>query len=190
MSDVFEEKMWLPPLPSTALYCLGRLHLFMFHCFLCCPNTCLKQEQVSSFPEFLPGGKGAVREKLGQQGGTWFFKLGRVELLEFSMVSCESPLPLASVFLSGGKEGRWRSFWAWILSRCGPRLGCCAQHLLLALGSELCSWRIMSLGSVTADPCTPRSVCWYRCIGDMWHHLMGLDIKAWSPHSFGWSHTT
>ena len=82
----------------------------MFHCFLCCPNTCLKQEQVSSFPEFLPGGKGAVREKLGQQGGTWFFKLGRVEILEFSMVSCESPLPLASVFLSGGKEGRWRSF--------------------------------------------------------------------------------
>ena len=52
-SDVFEENMWLPPLPSTAPYCLGRLHLFMFHCFLCCPNTCLKQEQVSSFPEFL-----------------------------------------------------------------------------------------------------------------------------------------
>ena len=114
--------MWLPPLPSTALYCLGRLHLFMFHCFLCCLNICLKQEQVSSFPEFLPGGKGTVREKLGQQGGTWFFKLGRVELLEFSMVSCESPWPLASVFLSGGKEGRWRRFWAWILSRCGPSL--------------------------------------------------------------------
>ena len=114
--------MWLPPLPSTAPYCLGRLHLFMFHCFLCCPNTCLKQEQVSSFPEFLPEGKGIVRGELGQQGGTWFFMLGRVELFEFSMVSCESPWPLASVVLSGGKERRWRRFWARILSRYGPSL--------------------------------------------------------------------
>lgn len=162
---------------STAPYCLGRLHLFMFHCFLCCPNTCLKQEQVSSFLEFLPGGKGTVREP-GQQGGTWFFKLGRVELLEFSMVSCGPLVPTKAVFLSGGKEGRWRRFEHGFLSRCGPSLDVVPSTYswLWALDGAvgaLCLW------GHDYSPCTPRSVCWFRCIGDMRHHFkVGLHRKA------------
>lgn len=158
------------------------------------PNSCLKQEQVSLFPEYFVWERVLSESRHWGAGGNLAFHTGQEsKLLEFSTVFCDSPRLLSSTSLDTWKEGSHRRFWESFLSRCSPGSGAVpctcgwpwafggTVRMLYLQGHALC-W---GFNSISLHICN--SVYRYKyaaiLLWGMRYNSMKHNIKAWSSHS-------